>query len=301
MVSKTVLAIPVYNAEHFIAKTVETCIAQTKASKVWVIDNQSTDGTLKAVKRVAGSNKAVEVFKNEKNLGRTGNWNKCLDLLMKSRFDYIKYVFSGDELFPECVEEVEKVTRKYKGLGAVAYPTEWVSKNGKRAVSRHASYANRLFSAKEMTVINLEHGGMLGAIIGNTYAKKYIGELRFSEHFTIKTDFDARLLARSKAYYLDKVLARLNLDARMTHEKHLSSWCDLEFTYSEMMLLEELKKMFTEDEYKRIKKSIVLNGLEKQYRHFGLDLVVDVWRQASMEVGSRLRWKINKRLGRLLR
>jgi hypothetical protein len=35
---------------------------------------------------------------------------------MKSSFKYIKFLFPGDEIYPDCIEKVEKVFSKYKNF-----------------------------------------------------------------------------------------------------------------------------------------------------------------------------------------
>ena len=58
----------------------------------------------------------------KKNLGRVGNWNRCLDLFAKSNFEYIKFVFSGDVIKPNCVEVLSKYIKKYPDVGSIAFP-----------------------------------------------------------------------------------------------------------------------------------------------------------------------------------
>ena len=48
--TKTLIMIPVYNAEEFIVRTLESCLDQTLLTEIWVVDNCSTDNTQEIVK-----------------------------------------------------------------------------------------------------------------------------------------------------------------------------------------------------------------------------------------------------------
>ena len=82
--TKTLIMIPVYNAEEFIVRTLESCIDQTLLTEIWVVDNCSTDNTQGIVKSYEKKETRVRLIINNQNYGRVGNWNRCLDLFMHS-------------------------------------------------------------------------------------------------------------------------------------------------------------------------------------------------------------------------
>ena len=212
---KTLIMIPTYNGEKFIERTLKSCINQTLLTEIWVVDNQSKDSTRKIINKYAQDHKNIKLFINEKNLGRTGNWNRCLELFEKSSYEYLKFVFTGDEIFPNCIKKTEKIFSIDKDIGAVAFPYEFKYLDGHKSIT--IDYQNNtLFNIKQINWLNIANGGILGAIICNVYNKKFIQGYRFNEIFIGKADFDNEILSRSKAYYLNEILARFNQDRKST-------------------------------------------------------------------------------------
>ena len=82
---KTLIIIPVYNAERFIERTVKSCVNQTLKTEIFIVDNCSTDTTQQLVKSFAKENPRIKLIINDKNYGRVGNWNRCLDIFVKSK------------------------------------------------------------------------------------------------------------------------------------------------------------------------------------------------------------------------
>ena len=264
--SKTLIAIPLFNAEKFVERTLNSCLNQTLPSEIWVVDNCSTDRTKDIVKDYAKDNSLVKLIINDKNHGRVGNWNKCLDLFMESEYQYIKYVFSGDEILPRCIEESERAFAIDGEIGAVGFPYVFKNTDGSSSISRHDECPNKLFTAKEITYKNLAEGGLLGAIICNVYAKKAIRNLRFDETNLGKLKFDTELLEKSKAYYLDKVLANFNLDSHNTFYTMSNFHTYMEF--SEVLAKEFLRisktEMFNDKEKEEIEQKIIINSVNSQ-------------------------------------
>ncbi|HQI19850.1 MAG TPA: glycosyltransferase family 2 protein, partial [Leptospiraceae bacterium] len=68
------VCIPVYNTEPFIAEAIESALNQTfKDFELIILDNRSTDNTLKIVRKF--KDKRIRVVAHEKNLGAEANWN----------------------------------------------------------------------------------------------------------------------------------------------------------------------------------------------------------------------------------
>jgi glycosyltransferase involved in cell wall biosynthesis len=261
---KTVIAIPIYNGEEFLKRTLNSCINQTTPTEVWVVNNCSTDKTEEITNEFSNKYPFIKLINNENNLGRMGNWNRCLDLLEESDFDYIKYLFAGDELYPNCIEECDKAMSIDPEIGAMVFNYDFVHTNGTTKLARDPQYAGKLFSIKEISTINYSKGGILGAIISNVYAKKYTKGVRYHNDFVTKVDFDIKVLSKSKGYHLDKNLAAFNLDCHRTYEKSHSSWCFFEVSYAESRLLYDEKELFNETEKQKIQEDIIMNSFNYQ-------------------------------------
>lgn len=275
MSTKSLIVIPVYNGEAFIERSLKSCLAQTAITDIWVVDNKSLDHTIKIVAEYKRKYSQIRVFINENNLGRIGNWNRCLDLFEKSDYSYIKFLFAGDELYPNCIEEYERIFEINPGIGAIASSYDFAGLDGKVSPDKFIK-GNHLYDIKEANIMNIEKGGILGAIVSNIYNKQYINGYRFSEFFVGKADFDYEILSRSKAYYLDKVLTRFNLDAHRTFFKAQDYFIESEFVFNRSYRLEKNKWMFDDKEYRRIKKRIFLEFFSRNLKYYSLTTFLDL-------------------------
>ena len=75
---KVSIMIPTFNQEKFIAKAIESALMQDYPNlEIIVSDDCSTDSTPRVVKGYLADNR-LRYYKNEKNLGRIGNYRKTL-------------------------------------------------------------------------------------------------------------------------------------------------------------------------------------------------------------------------------
>jgi glycosyltransferase involved in cell wall biosynthesis len=258
--SKTLITIPVYNEGKFISRTIKSCLSQTVKTQILIVDNCSTDNTIEIIDKFRKKHSHIKLIKNSHNLGRIGNWNRCLELFEESEYQYIKYVFAGDELYPECIEEVEKAFAIDTNIGAVVFPYLFVKLNGE-AYRDTALWGNKLYDLKEINWANLYDGGILGAIVCNAYNKKFIQGYRFSSFFIGKSDFDFEILSRSKAYFLDKTLAKFYVEAHDTFDKAQDYIIEIECAFNRTYHLEKNRRMFNKSEHERIKEKILFDLL----------------------------------------
>jgi teichuronic acid biosynthesis glycosyltransferase TuaG len=93
------ILIPVYNAEKFISKTIDSVLAQTYTDwELIIVEDKSTDKSFDVLKQYeAQYPEKIKVFQNEANLGMLLNWNTGIDLC-KSELLFKPAVF-----FIECL------------------------------------------------------------------------------------------------------------------------------------------------------------------------------------------------------
>ncbi len=262
---KTLICIPVFNGASYIEKSIKSCLSQTVQVEIWVFDNCSTDDTCEIVNQYLSKHKNIKLFVNEYNLGRVGNWNRCLDRFMDSHYEYIKFLFPGDELFSGCIDKVEKIFDKYKNLGAVYFPYEFINTNGTSGIYR-AYNKDKIFNSKEITKIQLSEGSKLGAIICNTYSRYAILNHRFNKNFISKVEFDIRVLENHDLYYINECLASFLKEAHNTFDSANSPWVYFEFSYILAKESERIKKLklFSESEFIKIEQLQILKGNKDQ-------------------------------------
>lgn len=98
------LMIPAYNGGKLLEGTLRSCLAagfDPARVAVLVCDNGSDDGSYEAARTLAaGSGGLLHVHRNEQNLGRIGNWNRCLERAEELGAAYGTFLMVGDEWLP---------------------------------------------------------------------------------------------------------------------------------------------------------------------------------------------------------
>lgn len=256
---RTLVTVPVYNGDKFIARTLDSCVRQTTPCAIYVVDNKSTDRTIEIVKSYQKTYKNIELIQNNENLGRVGNWNRCLDCFELSSYEFLKFVFCGDELLQNSVSETELIFDSFPELAAVAHPYEFRDLNGNSSIAAHPEYFDKYFSPEELSVVNFTKGGLLGAIICNTYSRHAIQGIRLDTKLLGKAEFDLSVLLGRSAYYSSKTLSIFNQDCHNTYAKSLCAYTGVEAAFSEMRVLFNNKMTFNDDSYVHFEQAILRN------------------------------------------
>lgn len=122
------IGIPAYNNGAYIGETIESILAQTYENlELVIVDDHSSDNTYEVLEEYARKDSRVRIFRNEKNLGMSGNWNRCLELCTG---DYLKLVCADDLLDPQMIEKEIKVLEKYPDVVLVGSDTRLIDLQG---------------------------------------------------------------------------------------------------------------------------------------------------------------------------
>lgn len=108
------ICIPVYNGAAYLNACLDSVFEQTLPDyEVIVVDDCSSDTSAEIIDSYKKKNSRLKYFRNEKNQGLVGNWNRCLELASGT---WIKFVFQDDLLARDCLE---KMTRAGEGASMV--------------------------------------------------------------------------------------------------------------------------------------------------------------------------------------
>ncbi len=100
------ICIPVYNGEAYLRECLDSCLLQDYTNyEVLVCDDGSGDGSLELIQTYQNKYPQLRFYKNEKNLGLVGNWNRGLEL---AKGEWIKFVFQDDYISKACLNEFVK-------------------------------------------------------------------------------------------------------------------------------------------------------------------------------------------------
>ncbi len=102
------IVIPSFNGERYLAETLESCLRQTYRNiEIIVVDDGSSDNSVKIAKSFAASDATISVFENKNNLGISANCNKGFHL---SAGCFVLFLGHDDKL-PE--DHIAKITSEF--------------------------------------------------------------------------------------------------------------------------------------------------------------------------------------------
>jgi glycosyltransferase involved in cell wall biosynthesis len=263
--STILIAIPTYNSVSSIDLTLKSCLEQTTIANIVISDNCSTDGTFEHLVKKYGHHSNIQIVQTSENVGRIGNWNHLLDEFQKYDETFIKFLFAGEELFPDCIKACEEVLEANRNVAAIAF--EYLLNTGDSERISSEGLSGHL-SSRTVDRLNLIHGGFLGSIVSNVYSKDAIGNLRFNPIFVGKTDFDFSVLMGRSAHYISRPLARSNIQHRKTFNSAWDYWFESESAFNRSYWLEKQRKSLTSREYECAKFQIFSDFVERNGSHY---------------------------------
>ena len=94
--------VTVYNREAYLQETLKSILASTFDNfEVLVVDDCSTDQSVRIAQQIQNTDPRVQVILNEQNLGDYGNRMKAASL---AKGKYLKYVDSDDLIYPHSLQ-----------------------------------------------------------------------------------------------------------------------------------------------------------------------------------------------------
>ena len=110
---------PAYNEEHFIARCIESVLAQTYQNwEYLIVNNCSTDKTLEVARRYAQRDARIKIYQNDSLLPAVANFNHALRQISPIS-KYCKMVFADDMIFPDCLRLMVEVAEQNPSAGIV--------------------------------------------------------------------------------------------------------------------------------------------------------------------------------------
>lgn len=194
---KVSIIMPIYNAEEYLEKSLDSIIGQTyKNIELILINDGSTDRSLEILKRYSNRDKRLVLVSIE-NSGPGFARNKGLDL---ARGDYISFVDADDWVREDAIETL--MTRALKNN------YDLVSSNHFR-VGEKVEVSKNNYKTGELkdTYKTFKTSSSFGYVWGKLYKRTFIEEnkIRFSEErkvFLEDTLFNLKALAYNPKYYV---------------------------------------------------------------------------------------------------
>ena len=196
MLTEIDTAIPVsvlmtaYNREDFIAEAIESVLAsEFEDFELIIVDDASTDNTLKIAKAYEIKDRRVKVLANEQNLGDYPNRNKAASY---AKGTYIKYVDSDDKILPNGLGTMVSVMDKFPGAAfgfsdchpghKKKYP---VLLSGEQALRKHFTGGGLLQAGPSTSIIRRKDFNKMGGFSDKRYVSDYDLWLHFCLFYAV--------------------------------------------------------------------------------------------------------------------
>lgn len=143
---KVSVLLPVYNAERFLALSIESILSQTfRDFELIVIDDCSSDGSWEIIKEYAGQEGRIIAVKNDVNLNLTATLNNGIAM---AKGEYIARMDHDDISFPDRLEKQVNFLDEHRDVGIVGGDIEIIDEDGNVFGRRQYNHADQAIREK---------------------------------------------------------------------------------------------------------------------------------------------------------
>ncbi len=136
--SKVSIVMPLYNAEKYVSKAIESILEQTYQDfELVIVNDASTDNSRQIVEKY--KDKRIRVIDNTRNIGIAGTRNKGIEL---SKAEYIALLDDDDIAMPYRLEHEVKFLDEHKDIMVVGGHHREIDEKGKDLEKKWLVYQN---------------------------------------------------------------------------------------------------------------------------------------------------------------
>lgn len=187
-------AIPFHTGIAYLPRALESVLAQSDDNwRAYVVDNASPEpGVEELVKRV--SDGRIRYLRNEKNLGMSGNFNRCIDL---ADTDLVTLLHADDELVPTYCAMFRDAAERYPRAATFFCRAQIIGPDGQNWFSLADKVKDFITpSTKDELVLEGEPG--LRAVLKTNFIvaptmcfrKSVLGDRRFAGSYKFVLDWE---------------------------------------------------------------------------------------------------------------
>lgn len=199
--------IPTYRENENLLKSVES----VKGLNIVVVDNNSGNEYDEILNKV--KNKCT-IIRNSNNLGRVGNWKACIEHFQKSDAEWMKWLFTGDTLFEDAKEKMEKAVLQYPEAKMIIFSYDIESGNNISECNMFEQ--SKLIYPKESLINVISKGNWCGVpiacLIHKDAIKKFysFGEIPWVADF----QFALNIVSKFPVAYVNEKIGTFKTDSR---------------------------------------------------------------------------------------
>lgn len=207
---KVSICIPTYNNAEHISGTIKSILAQTyKNFELVIVDDNSRDNTVEVIRSF--NDERIKLYQNSKNLGMSGNWNRCVELCQG---EYIKLICADDILVKDCIETELKEMQKNEGLSMVISDSTLIDDDYKKVglfprYPKAGCIQGKKIAKKALIYIN--YFGMPCAVMFRKDCFQKIGGFDSFYHYILDFDLWVGLASLGDVMVLKKPLNQFRL------------------------------------------------------------------------------------------
>lgn len=211
------VCIPVRNAEATLGRCLDSVLGQQGVDlRAVVVDNDSTDRTFAIATARAARDPRVVVYRNPRDVGRIGNWNRCLELV--GGCTYAKLLMASDELLPGFLAWTVAAMDAHPSAVLLRASLSFRHPDGRVEFLPHFG-DHRFLPGVDARRISLTEGNLVANPSGQLWRTGALDGLRFDESLPWASDYDfaLSLLRRGDYVYLREQLYVFDLGAGRFH------------------------------------------------------------------------------------
>lgn len=209
------ICIPAYNNADTITDTMDSVLKQTYGNlQLIVVDDKSKDDTWNVICKYKEQyeqtqnqeKKQICLYRNEKNLGMAGNWNRCLSLC---EGDYIRLLCADDLIHETLISREVEIFRQHPEVDLVQTDTRFIDIYGTTTGFYRRYFKKGVVDGKEACRFSVFTRDYLGAPLANLFRRSAYERCGgFDDSFTYIVDYDffLKLCAGSRIYILHEPL-----------------------------------------------------------------------------------------------
>jgi len=228
--AKTLIAIPVFNGAIGIISSLQSCLSQSVDVHILIIDNCSTDGTVRIIKDKFSNERNITLIQNKENVGRVGNWNLCLDFFHSSNFIYFKFLFPGDKLPKDSVSISESIFNCHD-VAVVCGLYQHVLKDGISFQDKN-NFKSGFYQFSELLNSGFYPSKITGCFNKWSFSKSFLKDYRFDTKFLGGHTFSNQLIYQNNVFFIDEVLGIFVQDFHHSFSKQASLLYNIEYLYT---------------------------------------------------------------------
>ncbi len=194
--------IPTYNRAHLITRTMDSVANQVHFNdfSVTILDDQSTDSSVDVINAYIADKSKFRLIVNEKNMGLTGNWNRCLDL---ATGPLIQIVQSDDFIDPDYLYRVNQIFEDYPMVGMVAANCRYIDAND-QVIGQGPIIKSKLYKAGDDAVRALLTIGFphVTSIVARKECYDTVGKIDATIWQGPDMEMDTRIAQKFDYYYI---------------------------------------------------------------------------------------------------